>query len=88
MVHIFYVDPVNQYVDTSPGGIVHEDHHFLPILDKSETMTVSEPEQQMEGQGVSRSSERYMKKTNQPFKDLQTMLSKDTSKKYISFGKL
>lgn len=70
----------------------HINVHYnpLPILDKSEKMTVVDDiaNIKLEGEGVSRSSERYMERTKKPFKQLQSMLSKDTSNKYISFGKL
>ncbi len=87
MAENFYFDPVLNYIETQPGGIVLHNYVPLPILDKSETLTVSPPEE-LQGEGVSAESERYMQRSKKPFKDLQTMLSKDTSKKYISFGKL
>ena len=52
-----------------------------------EIVDMSTPEAQT-GAGVSRSSERYESTTSKPFKDLQSLLQRDTSNKFISFGKL
>ena len=72
------------------GRMIRHTHAPMPVLDKSEKMTVTDEMEQLklEGEGVSRASERYMERTKKPFKDLQSMLYKDTSNKYISFGKL
>ena len=72
------------------GRMIRHNYSPLPILDKSKKMQVTDEMEnlKLEGEGVSRASERYMERTKKPFKDLQNMLSKDTSNKYISFGKL
>ena len=72
------------------GRHVRHTYAPLPILDNTEKMTVTDEMEnlKLEGQGVSKKSERYMERTKKPFKDLQNMLSKDPSNKYISFGKL